>query len=155
MFLNKEVETDTHIHGFFGKYRFLSNFHLCPVFVWNDGLTYPSSENAYMAQKTSSKLVKEIFAMNCVTPKHARNLGQQIIVEDDWDVLRVGIMYFCVKLKFLQNPDISELLLATGDKILEETNGWNDTFWGVCNGVGENNLGKILMSVREEIIKGI
>jgi hypothetical protein len=33
--------------------------------------------------------------------------------------------------------------------ILIEGNTWGDTFWGVCNGVGENNLGKTLMNVRE------
>ena len=27
----------------------------------------------------------------------------------------------------------------------------NETFWGVCNGVGENKLGHILMEVREKL----
>jgi hypothetical protein len=31
---------------------------------------------------------------------------------------------------------------------LEETNIWKDTFCGVYNGVGENNLGKIIMKTR-------
>ena len=43
------------------------------------------------------------------------------------------------------------MLLDTGDKFIEETNWWKDQFWGVYNGVGENNLGKILMRIREEI----
>jgi hypothetical protein len=43
------------------------------------------------------------------------------------------------------------LLLDTSDKVLIEENNWNDTFWGVCNGVGENNLGRLLMQVRGEI----
>lgn len=30
----------------------------------------------------------------------------------------------------------------------EETNYWNDTDWDVCNGDGENKLGKILMNTR-------
>lgn len=29
-----------------------------------------------------------------------------------------------------------------------EGNQWHDTFWGVCNGVGQNNLGQILMDTR-------
>ena len=32
-----------------------------------------------------------------------------------------------------------------------EGNDWNDTFWGQCDGVGLNHLGKLLMRVREEI----
>jgi predicted NAD-dependent protein-ADP-ribosyltransferase YbiA (DUF1768 family) len=30
-------------------------------------------------------------------------------------------------------------------------NYWNDKFWGICKGVGENHLGKILMQIRDEI----
>jgi predicted NAD-dependent protein-ADP-ribosyltransferase YbiA (DUF1768 family) len=43
------------------------------------------------------------------------------------------------------------MLKATGDEELVEGNWWNDTFWGVCNGVGENNLGKLLMKIRAEL----
>jgi predicted NAD-dependent protein-ADP-ribosyltransferase YbiA (DUF1768 family) len=42
-------------------------------------------------------------------------------------------------------------LLETGDAELVEGNWWDDTFWGVCNGVGQNNLGKILMDTRREL----
>lgn len=42
-------------------------------------------------------------------------------------------------------------LLATRDRMLIEGNDWGDTFWGMVDGEGENNLGKILMRVREEI----
>ena len=34
-----------------------------------------------------------------------------------------------------------------------EGNTWGDVFWGVCNGIGENHLGNILMDVRDEIIE--
>jgi predicted NAD-dependent protein-ADP-ribosyltransferase YbiA (DUF1768 family) len=35
---------------------------------------------------------------------------------------------------------------------LEERNNWGDIWWGVnINGEGENNLGKILMKVRNEL----
>jgi len=53
--------------------------------------------------------------------------------------------------KFSQSKKLSELLLSTGDKYLEETNNWGDEFWGVCNEVGENNLGKILIRVRKKL----
>jgi len=44
-------------------------------------------------------------------------------------------------------------LLQTGDAKLVLNNKWNDKFWGVCRGVGENWLGKILMEVRDELRK--
>lgn len=30
-------------------------------------------------------------------------------------------------------------------------NHWHDTYWGVCDGAGENRLGKLLMQVRREL----
>ncbi len=52
--------------------------------------------------------------------------------------------------KFSPEMILSEMLEATGDAELIEGNHWGDTFWGVCNGVGQNNLGKLLMAIRSE-----
>lgn len=49
------------------------------------------------------------------------------------------------------NGILREQLLATGDQELIEGNTWGDTFWGVCNGEGQNVLGKMLMNIREEL----
>lgn len=38
--------------------------------------------------------------------------------------------------------------------MLIERNTWGDTFWGVYDNKGENNLGKILMKVREGLKEG-
>ena len=57
------------------------------------------------------------------------------------------------------NPENYQKLMMTGDKYLEETNYWNDIFWGVAKkdlneqGVGENNLGKLLMEIRSDLRK--
>ena len=48
-------------------------------------------------------------------------------------------------------PILGAQLLATNDHELVEGNVWYDYWWGVYNGKGENHLGKILMSVREEL----
>jgi predicted NAD-dependent protein-ADP-ribosyltransferase YbiA (DUF1768 family) len=48
-------------------------------------------------------------------------------------------------------PWLRNKLLQTEDWLLVEGNAWNDTFWGQCRGVGENNLGRILMAIRHEI----
>jgi predicted NAD-dependent protein-ADP-ribosyltransferase YbiA (DUF1768 family) len=53
--------------------------------------------------------------------------------------------------KFSRNYQLGDLLIETGDKYLEETNHWKDKIWGVCDGVGKNWLGKILMDVRTQI----
>ena len=61
-----------------------------------------------------------------------------------------------VREKFRQNEELAKMLLATGDRILEEGNSWNDTFWGVSikTRKGKNNLGIILMKVRDELKGG-
>lgn len=60
-------------------------------------------------------------------------------------------MHDLVLRKFTAHPDLTELLLVTGDAELIEGNTWGDTTWGVCRGKGENLLGKILMAVRETL----
>ena len=45
-------------------------------------------------------------------------------------------------------------LLETGAAELIEGNYWGDRYWGVCKGVGDNWLGKLLMTVRKEIREG-
>ena len=53
--------------------------------------------------------------------------------------------------KFSCNFYLLHKLLTTGDAKIVEGNTWGDTFWGVCGGVGENHLGKVLMRIRAEL----
>lgn len=55
-----------------------------------------------------------------------------------------------VRQKF-QHPELKKKLLKTKNATLIEGNTWGDVYWGVCNGVGENNLGKILMETRAKL----
>ncbi len=139
--------TENAIFGFFDEYRFLSNFHRCEVTV--DGITYASSEAAYMAQKTHDIRIKRQFA-EIDDPKDAKTLGRSISLRSDWDDFKVLAMTKVVLAKFTQNQDLKTLLLGTGDKYLEETNDWVDKIWGVdLLGQGSNMLGNILMFVRD------
>lgn len=141
------VHDDENIKGFFGDYRFLSNFEVCLVYF--DGDFYGSSEAAYMAGKTKDQTIREMFQKAEMTPAEARKLGQIIPIRDDWDVVRYDTMAMVVFDKFYRNKDLREKLLATGSKYIEETNHWNDQFFGVCNGKGQNILGRIIMATRE------
>lgn len=55
-----------------------------------------------------------------------------------------------VECKFKQNRWLMQKLMSTGKTQLVEGNNWNDTFWGVYKGEGENMLGKILMEIRDK-----
>lgn len=133
------------INSFQGEYRFLSNFW--PALVTLDGLEYKSVEHAYMAAKTI-KTDLRLKIRDFATPGEAKKFCKTIILRPDWDTLKYGIMLDLIEQKFSQDP-LKSRLLNTGDVALIEGNTWNDTYWGVCNGKGQNNLGRILMIVRE------
>lgn len=141
------VHNDYVVKGFFGAYRFLSNFEVAPVMY--EGIGYPSSENAYQAAKSLDPEVRKMF-LN-ITPSESKKLGRKIEVREDWERVKYGIMMEIVTDKFMRNPYLAEMLLETGDRYLEETNHWKDVCWGVCEGVGTNWLGKILMDVRNQL----
>jgi ribA/ribD-fused uncharacterized protein len=137
------------IDCFRGDYRFLSNFW--PVEITYEGLTYPAVEHAYQAAKSLDPAVR----MKFLNPGRrggagaAKRMGQRVVLREDWEEVKLGIMLDLLRLKFA-NRVLRTQLVATGDTILVEGNDWHDYFWGVCMGVGENHLGKLLMQVREE-----
>ena len=85
------------------------------------------------------------------TPGEAKKYGKTVRMRPAWDAIKVGVMAEIVEEKFTQNPHLQEMLLATDDMEIVEGNTWGDTFWGVCDGVGENNLGKVLMELRQRL----
>ncbi len=131
---------------FTAENRYLSNFYRSEVEL--DGIMYPSVENAYQASKTFDQQVRE--CMSTCKPSESKRLGNAVKLRSDWESVKISIMESLVRQKFTRHLHLRQLLLAT-DGLLVEGNWWNDTFWGVCKGVGENNLGKILMKVREEL----
>lgn len=139
------------IREFIDAYAFLSNFYHSPVKYRN--LIYLNAEAAFQAQKESCEKDKEQYTR--MNPAQAKLVGRNCNLRKDWEEIKEQTMYEIVKAKFTQNKALARLLLATGDAYLEEGNWWHDTTWGVCNGVGENKLGKILMRVREELDGGI
>ncbi len=151
-----KIHDENNVKGFFDEFRFLSNFHKCDVLF--EGILYPSSENAYMAAKSVDERVRDKFSKNhtedgkILSPAEARKLGRHgIELRPDWNEVRYDSMLAIVFDKFWRNHDIRKLLLDTGEKYLEETNHWKDEYWGAnaWTGAGQNNLGKILMKVRE------
>jgi ribA/ribD-fused uncharacterized protein len=147
--------TDDAILGFFGEYAWLSNFEVLkrPAFreVNNIEYLFTSSEAYYMSCKNDDP--NYLLLLELCDPKQARRLGTSVILRDNWDRVRYMSMYRAVRAKFFENEYLAEKLVNTGDKYLEETNNWDDKYWGVgyMDRLGENNLGKVLMTVREEL----
>ena len=59
-------------------------------------------------------------------------------------------MRTCLIEKF-SDPVLRDKLMATGNCQLIEGNTWGDRYWGVCDGVGQNHLGRLLMEIRDQI----
>lgn len=134
------------INSFRGDYRFLSNFEYSPVMF--DNVQYPTIEHAYQAAKTDDFSERHVIH-DAQTPRAARKLGQLVKIRPDWDNVKADVMLGLLRQKFAI-PHLAQLLDETGDAELIEGNTWGDVFWGVCDGVGKNWLGRLLMQVREE-----
>ena len=135
------------INYFDGEYYFLSNFYPCEVVF--EGLSFKSSEAAFQAMKTND--LEQRLKFTTLNSNEAKKLGRKIALRKDWEQIKDSIMFQIVRAKFHQHGDLYRKLIATGEEELVEGNWWNDTYWGQCNGVGKNKLGKILMIVREEL----
>ena len=135
------------IDEFDGDFAFLSNFY--PATISMDGMSFQSSEAAYQAQKCLNTMDK--FQFCNLGPRDAKKLGRKVQLRPDWEDIKDDVMAHILNLKFRQHPELGNLLIATGDAELIEGNYWRDTYWGVCYGVGENRLGKLLMVLRYEL----
>ena len=133
------------IAGFTGEYAFLSNFYPATI-VHDDGVTYPTAEHAYQAQKTTNPTTKQKIA-SLPYPGAAKRYGAKLPLTEEWSWERYTVMDRVLMLKF-QDPVLQKRLLDTENARLVETNFWGDVYWGVCNGTGANVLGTLLMSIR-------
>lgn len=124
------------IDSFSGENRFLSNFFIEP-----DG-THVEGE----FQSSKSPGNEHLFLG--LSPGKAKKMGRRVQLREDWTSVRDQVMRQLVCAKFSDHPELLELLLSTGDQKLIEGNYWKDYYWGVCNGIGQNRLGNILMDVR-------
>lgn len=102
-------------------------------------------------------------------PSVIKKLGRTHFPEFDaalWEKTCYAIVRRGVRAKFEQNPDILQLLLATGEKILAECS-LKDTKWGIGLAIddpdcyhpsqwnGKNYLWRILMEVRDDLRRAL
>lgn len=151
------------INGFRGEMFFLSNFYISPIRVKckNNLFVFPSAEHVFQAMKVNAFVNKDVAKAieklrdleSFENPFDAKRWGRKVKIDVDfWNSISVIAMRKTLELKFAQHSLLKEKLFDTVNMKLVEYNSWNDTFWGVnsSSGVGENNLGKLLMQIREE-----
>lgn len=130
---------------FRNEYWYLSNMYPCEIRV--NGLTFTCAEACFQSFKTTNLNERKKF--QGLNGFEAKKLGKKLKLRSDWNDIRIEVMARVVNAKFKQNPELKHKLLNTGNLTIIENNTWNDTFWGKCNNKGLNNLGKIIMRLRD------
>ena len=146
-----------------GEYKTFDNQAEYPIQI-ND-TKYPSVEHYFQAQKALEFDDKEIYEKIMKTPsgKAVKALGKKVrnFIKELWDSKRLEIMMKGIRAKFIQHPELQKQLLETGNKKIGEADPRN-TYWGIGTSIntelskdpskwkGQNQLGKILMILRDE-----
>lgn len=136
-----------------GPYGCFSNFSPHPIKL--DGLSWQTVEHYYQAQKFVGTYDQGTIPLirDAKTPMEAAILGRDRTrkLRIDWEKVKLQIMWQGVFTKFLTHTDIQNILLDTGEELLVEDSP-TDYYWGCGQDqTGQNQLGKILMKVRQEI----
>jgi ribA/ribD-fused uncharacterized protein len=132
------------------KYKFFSNYAATPTKIGDQ--IYPTIEHYYQSKKferSDPEWRKLIIA--AATPADARKMGssKDHPINPGFIEERIRIMKYALEMKFTKSYKLRQLLLSTGTKQLIDASPV-DKFWGEGEDkTGENNLGKILMEVRE------
>lgn len=150
-FILKELAESKHMKNWFSNMLKLNE----PL-IYQD-IEYNTVENFYQAMKIPKNLLSlrcEIAAMSPYEAKKEIRNKEKF----KWDVLWSGekslkVMEYALKWKFKKGTDWYRKLIITKELKLEltEWNNWGDLFWGknIISKQGENNLGKLLMNIRD------
>ena len=140
--------------GFYTREFFcLDNFSSFAV-VYR-GIKYPTVEHAYQALKFV-KIAPEIAQKiaESFSAQAAKKIAHENIYKQDahWDDIKLEIMENLLRAKLEQNPYVKEKLLQTKNYLICEDSP-KDAFWGIGpNRDGQNQLGKLWMKLREELL---
>lgn len=110
------------------------------------GRTYASVAQAYWALCAMDPEAHDRIAA-APDPYAARRLAAETPVRDGWDIARLAVMANLLRAKFAQHPELAELLLSTGDGMVDYFAG--PAYW---SSESANWLGRLLEVVRAELV---
>ena len=155
-------ERNKNIVAFLGDGSPLSNFYHCEVEY--EGFTYSSVEQVLQSEKADhyDDQIAHAKILHSEDPAEIKRVGKHIpVIEQHWSRESVEIVRKACRNKFLQHQHLQDYLLATEDRVLVEAS--TDKKWGcglhlrnkdILNSAlwsGDNQLGKILMEIRDEL----
>lgn len=137
---------------FRGEYYFLSNMYPAEISIELHGknYTFKCSESLYQAFKCCERF-DDFVDLN---GWDAKRLSKSLPIRENWNDIKLDVMHSILVLKFEQNKELIDKLVNVKGDIVED-NTWGDFYWGVCNGIGQNMLGRLLMSLRNKYSNNI
>jgi len=140
---------------FYGRGHLFSNF--TPLAFVEDlpskeKIVWKTREHRYQASKFEFKSPMWERIHKAPTPSTAKRLGRTPGMRNDWNAIRDEVMKETIQLCIKCNPRLKEFLWSTGKRhIAEHTTA--DLYWGDGGhkGGGQNQLGKILMEIRDSL----
>lgn len=147
-------------------FGWLSHFHRSLIVL--DGEPWPSVEHYYQAQRSLDPAYRQairaakspgIAKRLAARPDAPRRISAQSWFRAtsqqpraDWQEVKLSIMRRADEAKFVQNPSLAALLLATDAAEIIEDSPF-DPYWGVgSDGQGLNWAGRVLMEVRSALL---
>jgi len=136
----------------FGKYADLSN--LSNHSIDSKFKVWPTVEHFYQANKFIGSSYEEKIR-NLRNVHEVLEIGHNrfLPIRTDWEEAKEYVMTEGLVAKFIQYPQLKNLLLSTSGCILVNYDKEND-YWGSgFNGYGKNRLGILLMKIRDTMLK--
>lgn len=156
------LDTEERVFFYEQEFYVLSNFSAFRL-RWKD-IDFMTVEHAYHYEKFCFPHTEAVhysargIRYDIVTARSAHDAFQiaqnyKHLRRHDWDDVKVSIMRSLLIAKIDQHMYVRKKLLETGARELIE-NSWRDDFWGWgANHDGQNMLGKLWMSVRQELVE--
>lgn len=132
-------------------YDVFSNFSALAVEF--EGALYPTAEHAYQAAKCTDPAGKQAIlrAKSPAEAKDIANLAYQAAKHPQWDQIKVGVLENILRAKLAQHDTVRQALMRSGKEDIGEASP-DDMFWGYGDGQGQNQLGKLWMKLRSELV---
>ena len=160
------------------EFSYLSNFNVLKNKIHYFGYDYISVEAGYMAQKCDDVAWKQYcstISPHSNAQSEMKKAAYKVDLVKDFRDKQLKIMLDLLRLKFRNNSELANKLVATYPRMIMEGNVWNDRYWGAMIPkqlslsdnvelekiykefpqyfyVGENYLGRLLMKVRDELL---
>lgn len=148
-YLNTEDEDG--VYWYSSPFEPLNNWSAHAVKIWDK--EFKTAEHAYHWAKYKDdhpEIAKQIadspspYAAFAITREHMNKRPK------DWDSGKKAVMTEIVIAKHAQNKDVQDVLIRTGSRVIYE-NSLVDSYWGAgADGKGQNMMGQIWMSIRDE-----